>query len=147
MEIQCCLSKYYNAYIFTETTIFASFLTQKKISISYLIVLITLRVILWFLRKSCLIFIDIACYNHSCVFNACFTISMHITKVILAVMLKSAIFKPKISMCPILPLNKNYLEPKNCLEIPEWQDNKNFAISSSMYNFIPVILIPIPIPN
>jgi hypothetical protein len=30
-------------------------------------------------------------------------------------------------MCPILPLNKNYLrnylEPKNYLKVPEWQDN------------------------
>ena len=26
-------------------------------------------------------------------------------------------------MCPLLPLNKNYLEPKNYLEVPEWQDD------------------------
>jgi hypothetical protein len=47
--------------------------------------------------------------------------------VILVVMLKSAILLPKNSMCPILPLNKNYLrnylEPKNYLEVPEWQDD------------------------
>ena len=65
-------------------------------------------------------------YNDSRVFYACCTISMHIT-VILVVMLKSAILLPKNSMCPILPLNKNYLrnylEPKNYLEIPEWQDD------------------------
>jgi hypothetical protein len=58
--------------------------------------------------------------------NILFTISMHIT-VILVVMLKSAILLPKNSICPILPLNKNYirnyLEPKNYFEIPEWQDD------------------------
>ena len=61
------------------------------------------------------IFVDIVCYNHSRVFDACFTISMNIT-VILAVM-------------PILPLNVNNLsnycslKPKNYLEVglPEWQ--------------------------
>ena len=51
---------------------------------------------------------------------------MHITD-ILVVMLKSAILLPKNSMCPILPLNKNYLrnylEPKNYLEELEWQDD------------------------
>jgi hypothetical protein len=54
------------------------------------------------------------------------TISMHIA-VILVVMLKSAILLPKNSMFPIWPLNKNYLrnylEPKNYLEAPEWQDD------------------------
>jgi hypothetical protein len=51
--------------------------------------------------------------------------------VILVVMLKSAILLPKNSMCPILPLNKNYLrnylEPKNYLEVPEWQDNTSWS--------------------
>ena len=51
---------------------------------------------------------------------------MHIT-VILVVMLKLAILMPKNSMSPILPLNKhylrNYLEPNNYLEVPEWQDD------------------------
>jgi hypothetical protein len=51
---------------------------------------------------------------------------MHIT-VILVVMLKSAILLPKNSMFRILPLNKNYLrnylDPKNYLEVPEWQDD------------------------
>ena len=88
--------------------------------------LITSHFILWLLQTSCSIFIDVACYNHSRVFYACCTISMHIT-VILVVMLKSAILLPKNSMCPILPLNKNYLrnylEPKNYLEVPEWQDD------------------------
>ena len=49
---------------------------------------------------------------------------MNIT-VVLVVMLKSAILMPKNSICPILPLNKiylrNYLKPKNYLEVPEWQ--------------------------
>ena len=62
--------------------------------------------------------------SFSC-FYACFTLFVHFT-VILAVMLNSAILMPKNSMCPILPLNKNnlrnYLEPKNYLEAPEWQD-------------------------
>ena len=88
--------------------------------------LITSHFILWLLQTSCSIFIDVACYNHSRVFYACCTISMHIT-VILVVMLKSAILLPKNSMCPILPLNKNYLrnylETKNYLEVPEWQDD------------------------
>jgi hypothetical protein len=88
--------------------------------------LITSHFILWLLQTSCSIFIDVACYNHSRVFYACCTISMHITD-ILVVMLKSAILLPKNSMCPILPLNKNYLrnylEPKNYLEVPEWQDD------------------------
>ena len=88
--------------------------------------LITSHFILWLLQTSCSIFIDVACYNHSRVFYACCTISMHNT-VILVVMLKSAILLPKNSMCPILPLNKNYLrnylEPKNYLEVPKWQDD------------------------
>ena len=88
--------------------------------------LITSHFILRLLQTSCSIFIDVACYNHSRVFYACCTISMHITD-ILVVMLKSAILLPKNSMCPILPLNKNYLrnylEPKNYLEVPEWQDD------------------------
>jgi len=88
--------------------------------------LITSHFILWLLQTSCSIFIDVACYNHSRVFYACCTISMHIT-VILVVMLKSAILLPKNSMCPILPLNKNYLrnylEPKNYLGVPKWQDD------------------------
>ena len=88
--------------------------------------LITSHFILWLLQTSCSIFVDVACYNHSRVFYACCTISMHIT-VVLVVMLKSAILLPKNSMCPILPLNKNYLrnylETKNYLEVPEWQDD------------------------
>ena len=88
--------------------------------------LITSHFILWLLQTSCSIFIDVACYNHSRVFYACCTISVHIT-VILVVMLKSAILLPKNSMCPILPLNKNYLsnhlEPKIYLKAPEWQDD------------------------
>ena len=80
--------------------------------------LITSHFILWLLQTSCSIFVDVACHNHSRgVFYACCAISMHIT-VILVVMLKS-----KNLMCPILPLNKNYLETKNYLEVPEWQDN------------------------
>ena len=66
---------------------------------------------------------------------------MHIT-VILVVMLKSAILLPKNSMCPILPLNKNYLrnylEPKNYLEVPEWQDDSwsgNCSDNSSNVEF------------
>ena len=48
--------------------------------------------------------------------------------VILAVILKSAIFiLSKKLICPILPLKINYLrdylEPKNYLEVPEWQDD------------------------
>ena len=88
--------------------------------------LITSHFILWLLQTSCSIYIDVACYNHSRVFYAYCTISMHIT-VILVVMLKSAILLPKNSMCPILPLNKNYLrnyiETKNYLEVPKWQDD------------------------
>ena len=88
--------------------------------------LITSHFILWLLQTSCSIFIDVACYNHSHVFYACCTISMHITD-ILVVMLKSEILLPKNSMCPILPLYKNYLrnylDPKNYLEAPEWQDD------------------------
>jgi hypothetical protein len=38
---------------------------------------------------------------------------------------------PKNWMCPILPLNKNYLrnykEPKNYLEVPEWQDDSSWS--------------------
>jgi len=34
------------------------------------------------------------------------------------VMLKSAILLPKNSICPILPLNKNYLKPKITLKYP-----------------------------
>ena len=96
--------------------------------------LFTSHFILWLLQTSCSIFIDVACYNHSRVFYACCTISMHITD-ILVVMLKSAILLPKNSMCPILPLNKNYLrnylEPKNYLEVPEWQDD---SWSGNCYN-------------
>ena len=49
-------------------------------------------------------------------------------------------------MCPILPLNKNYLrnylEPKNYLEVPEWQDdswsgnclkNKYFSAATCLF--------------
>ena len=103
--------------------------------------LITSHFILWLLQTSCSIFIDVACYNHSRVFYACCTISMHIT-VILVVMLKSAILLPKNSMCPILPLNKNYLrnylEPKNYLEVPEWQDDSwsgNCSFTSTVVYF------------
>ena len=132
MESQCCLvCKYYNdsqciATSPLELLFFISFLTQIFFSISHLMLLITSHFILWLLQTSCSIFIDVACYNHSRVFYACCTISMHITD-ILVVMLKSAILLPKNSMCPILPLNKNYLrnylEPKNYLEVPEWQDD------------------------
>ena len=38
----------------------------------------------------------------------------------LSCMLKPTNLMPKNSMCPILPLNKNYLT--NNLEVPEWQD-------------------------
>ena len=101
--------------------------------------LITSHFILWLLQTSCSIFIDVACYNHSRVFYACCTISMHIT-VILVVMLKSAILLPKNSMCPILPLNKNYLrnylETKNYLEVPEWQDDSWSGNCSYVYRIL-----------
>ena len=50
---------------------------------------------------------------------------MYITTFILAVMLKHLAFLlPKTSMCPKwLPLNKDYLEPKNYLKVQKWQDN------------------------
>ena len=79
------------------------FYPKTILSVSHLTVCITSL-----LQTSCSFFIDVAsCYNHSRVFYACCTISMHIT-VILAVMIKSAILMPKNSMCPILPLKKNY---------------------------------------
>ena len=117
----------HNVYISIETLIIYFVSNPNFFSISHLMLLITSHFILWLLQTSCSIFIDVACYNHSRVFNACCTISMHITD-ILVVMLKSAILLPKNSMCPILPLNKNYLsnylEPKNYLEVPpKWQDN------------------------
>ena len=47
--------------------------------------------------------------------------------VILAVMLKSAILMPKNWICPILPVNKNYLrnylDPIYYLKVAEWQDD------------------------
>jgi hypothetical protein len=121
--------------------------------------LITSHFILWLLQTSCSIFIDVACYNHSRVFYACCTISMHIT-VILVVMLKSAILLPKNSMCPILPLNKNYLrnylETKNYLEVPEWQDDSwsgncwhiiGVLCSGTRYQQVAVILLKIAAPQ
>ena len=52
------------------------------------------------------------------------------------VMLKSAIEMPINSMCPILSLNKNYLrnylKPKNYLEVPEWQDD-NYVERELLY--------------
>ena len=131
MESQCCLvsCKYYNVTMHTsplKLLFFTSFLTQNNFFLSHLMLLITSHFILWLLQTSCSIFMDVACYNHSRVFYACCTISMHIT-VILFVMLKSAILLPKNSMCPILPLNRNYLsnylKPKNYLEVSEWQDD------------------------
>ena len=83
-----------------------------------MLVLVTLHVMLWLLQTSHSIFIDIVCYNHSHVFDACFTISIYIS-VILDVILKFAILITKNSMCPILPLNKNDLEPKYYLEVPQ----------------------------
>ena len=107
MESQCCLCKCYNACVSTETPIFCFNSNPKKtFSISHLTLLITLRVILWLLQTSCSIFIEIVCYNHSRVFDACFTISVYNT-VILAVMTKSAFLLPNNWMCPILPLIKN----------------------------------------
>ena len=116
-----------HAYVSIGILIFLLHFKPKTIfSFSHLMLLITSHFILWLLQTSCSIFVDVACYNHSRVFYACCTISMHIT-VILVVMLKSAILLPKNSMCPILPLNKNYLrnylETKNYLEVPEWQDD------------------------
>ena len=115
-----------HSYVSIGTLIFYFISNPNYFSISHLMLLITSHFILWLLQTSCSIFIDVACYNHSRVFYACCTISMHITD-ILVVMLKSAILLPKNSMCPILPLNKNYLrnylEPKNYLEVPEWQDD------------------------
>ena len=86
--------------------------------------LITLDNILWLLQTSCSIFIDIACYSHSHVFNACFAGSMCIT-VIRAVVLQFAFLLPKSSLCPILPLNKNYLysSPKILKSTKKWQDD------------------------
>ena len=89
--------------------------------------LITSHFILWLLQTSCSIFIDVAwCYNHSHVFDTCCTIFIYMT-IILAVLLKSEIFKLKNLMCPLLLLNKNYLrnylELKNHLEVPEWHDD------------------------
>ena len=114
----------HNAYVSIGTLIFY-FISNSKQFFLFLIWCYLLHR-LWLLQTSCSIFIDVACYNHSRVFYACCTISMHIT-VILVVMLKSAILLPKNSMCPILPLNKNYLrnylETKNYLEVPEWQDD------------------------
>ena len=55
---------------------------------------ITFHVILWLLQSSCSIFIDIECYNHASVFDACFTNFIYIT-VILAVMLKICNFYAK----------------------------------------------------
>ena len=117
----CCQCKCYNAYVSTETPIFYCISNPKQyFFISHLMLHIKLDNILWLLQTSYSIFIDIACYNHSRVFNSCFAGSMYIT-VILAVMLKSAFLLPKNSMCRILPLNKNYiryyLEPENYLEV------------------------------
>ena len=77
-QSQCCLCKYNynNAYVSTKTHISLFFQTKTIFSISHLTLLITLHNILWLLQTSCSIFIDIACYNHSRVFDACFTISM-----------------------------------------------------------------------
>ena len=64
--------------------------------------------------------------SFSCVW-CLISISMWYITVILAVMLISAILLSKNSMCPILPLYKNYLrnylEFQNDLEVPELQDN------------------------
>ena len=65
------------------------------LSISHLMVIITLHVILWLLQTSCSIFIDIAWYNHSRVFDACFTISTHIT-IFLAMMLNRHFYSQNI---------------------------------------------------
>ena len=100
-------------------------------------------------KKMIINFLKSICYNHFCVnfsmvknflFSMVFfdQLKKPTFTVILAVMLKSAILMPKNSMCPILPLNKNYLrnylEPKNYLEVPEWQDDSwsgNCSINSS----------------
>ena len=108
---------------------FSSFLTQNNFSISHLTLLITSHFILWLLQTSCSIFIDIACHNHSRVFYACCTISMYFTVVTVTAMLKSAILMPKNSMCPILPLNKNYLDLKITQKYPNGKTIAGAAIA------------------
>ena len=78
-----CIRLHWNLYFLLH------FWPKTIFSFSYLMQLITSHFILWLLQTSCSIFIDVACfcYNHSRVFYACCTISMHIT-VILVVMLK-----------------------------------------------------------
>ena len=108
-----------------NTHIFLLHFQPKTIfSLSHLTLLNTLHVRLWLLQTSCSIFMEIVCYNHSRVFHACFTISMYFTWYRYSgCHAKIGNFNAKNSMCPILPLYKNYLEPKNYLEVSEWQDD------------------------
>ena len=62
----------------TKTHIFYFISYPNFFSISNLTLLITLHVILWLLQTSCSIFIDIAGFNHSHVFNPCFAIPMYL---------------------------------------------------------------------
>jgi hypothetical protein len=56
MESQCCLRKYQNAFVSTETQIFYFVSKQKNIFYFFF----TLHIILWLLQTSCSIFFDFA---------------------------------------------------------------------------------------